>query len=85
MSDIVERLRGSPNTPCRNAACMQDPFGCSHEDHVIIDTLEEIMSEAADEIERLRVALGEIRDMDIFGVDDAYTMAFAARQALKQK
>lgn len=41
--------------------------------------------EAADEIERLRSSLTEIRDMGVFGVDDAYTMAFAARQALEQK
>lgn len=54
MTDIVERLRGSPHTNCLMPQCMSGAQVCDHSDEVIMDMMIDAMKEAAAEIERLR-------------------------------
>lgn len=54
MNDIVDRLKGSPHTPCVDPACLGGFQVCPHDDEEIIDGLNELCDEARREIERLQ-------------------------------
>ena len=75
MTDIVERLRIiEPDAPGSKSHCFRNPDG----------------PEAADEIERLRKSLREIRDYEgsfpvMYDGDDAIAMKEIARAALEEK
>jgi hypothetical protein len=62
MSDIVERLRGSPHTSCRRPGCISGAQVCPHDEDEIIEGLEDVCASGAREIERLSEEMHRLRE-----------------------